>query len=376
MGGEHLHASYIDVAYDGLWLACDHHEIGAQPHGNLTDVMFHADGLGRIGGNQGNGTRQIEEPLVDKSECRRNHGSGVVVGTQPIDVPGPDGVIGTEVATTRAATQDVGSTHTYQHTVVVGGGGSFHGGREFTDADAHFDPHGDFLGGVVVVSGDGDMGVAAELHHVVDTLGDAGFELGFGTDDFVDFGVAPALVLYLWALHEHRSFGWFAALIFAIAGALRLARFNVMIDDPNKPAWSANFFVGMPAPAGAVLVMLPIYLHFGVDMPNDRAYVPFEIAYVLFIAFLMASRIPNFSGKRVGRVPREWFIPVLLGAIAALLLILTYPMQMLIVISLAYLALIPLSVRRFLAYQHADEMAAGQGADGQEAPPSAPAGGH
>jgi CDP-diacylglycerol--serine O-phosphatidyltransferase len=194
--------------------------------------------------------------------------------------------------------------------------------------------------------------------------------------DFVDFGVAPALVLYLWALHEHRSFGWFAALIFAIAGALRLARFNVMIDDPNKPAWSANFFVGMPAPAGAVLVMLPIYLHFGVDMPNDRAYVPFEIAYVLFIAFLMASRIPHFSGKRVGRVPREWFIPVLLGAIAALLLILTYPMQMLIVMSLAYLALIPLSVRRFLAYQHEDEMAAGQGTDGQEAPPSAPAGGH
>ena len=63
-------------------------------------------------------------------------------------------------------------------------------------------------------------------------------------------------------------------------------------------------------------------------------------------------------------------------AIAALLLILTYPMQMLIVMSLAYLALIPLSVRRFLAYQHEDEMAAGQGGDGQEAPPSAPAGGH
>ena len=189
--------------------------------------------------------------------------------------------------------------------------------------------------------------------------------------DFVDFGVAPALVLYLWSLHEHRSIGWFAALIFAIAGALRLARFNVMIDDPNKPAWSANFFVGMPAPAGAILVLLPIYLHFGVDMANDHAYVPFEIAYVLFIAFLMVSRIPHFSGKRIGRVPREWFIPVLLGAIAALLLVVIFTMQMLIVLSLAYLALIPLSVRRYLAYQQADEIAAGHEAGGEESKPSA-----
>ncbi len=186
--------------------------------------------------------------------------------------------------------------------------------------------------------------------------------------DFVDFGVAPALVLYLWSLHEHRSLGWFAALIFTIAGALRLARFNVMIDDPNKPVWSANFFVGMPAPAGAIMVMLPLYLHFGLDMANDHAYVPFEIVYVLFIAFLMASRIPHFSGKRIGRVPREWFIPVLLGTIATLLLIVTYTMQMLIVLSLAYLALIPLSVRRFLAYQHADDVAAAHVEEGGEAP--------
>ena len=184
--------------------------------------------------------------------------------------------------------------------------------------------------------------------------------------DFVDFGVAPALVLYFWALHEHSSIGWFAALIFAIAGALRLARFNVMIDDPNKPSWSGNFFVGMPAPAGAVLVMLPLYLHFGLGMANDRAYVPFEIAYVLFIAFLMASRIPHFSGKRVGRVPREWFIPVLLGILAMLLLIVMFTMQMLFVLSIAYLLLIPLSVRRFLAYQRADELAADAAAAGKE----------
>src|SRR5271170_2692945 len=67
--------------------------------------------------------------------------------------------------------------------------------------------------------------------------------------DFVDFGVAPALVLYVFTLSQMRSLGWFAALIFAIACALRLARFNVMIDDPNRPAWQSYFFVGMPAPA-------------------------------------------------------------------------------------------------------------------------------
>src|SRR6185437_3159027 len=78
--------------------------------------------------------------------------------------------------------------------------------------------------------------------------------------DFVNFGVAPALILYFWGLHELGNAGWIAAMVFAISTGLRLARFNVMIDDPNKPAWAGNFFVGMPAPAGAIVVMLPIYV--------------------------------------------------------------------------------------------------------------------
>src|SRR5271157_988908 len=71
--------------------------------------------------------------------------------------------------------------------------------------------------------------------------------------DFMDFGVAPGLVLYLWSLQQLKTFGWAAVLIFAIAAALRLARFNVMIDDPNKPSWMGRFFTGMPAPAGAIV---------------------------------------------------------------------------------------------------------------------------
>ncbi|HUB64705.1 MAG TPA: CDP-diacylglycerol--serine O-phosphatidyltransferase [Methylocella sp.] len=166
--------------------------------------------------------------------------------------------------------------------------------------------------------------------------------------DFVDFGVAPALILYFWGLHEMKSFGWFAALVFAIAAALRLARFNVMIDDPNRPPWQARFFTGMPAPAGAIVALLPLYLNLSVlAVPNVRPVVPLEIAYVLTVALLMASRIPHFSGKSVGRVPREYVIVVLFGIAACILLLATFPMEMLIGLTLVYLATIPLAIRRF-----------------------------
>ena len=176
--------------------------------------------------------------------------------------------------------------------------------------------------------------------------------------DFVDFGVAPALLLYFWALHENRALGWFAALIFAVACALRLARFNVMIDEPGRPAWSGKFFVGMPAPAGAITVMLPMYLHIGAGVSANPRFTSVEIAYVLFIAFLMASRIPHFSGKGISRVPREWFMPLLFAVMVALLLVATYPMQMLTALSLLYLALIPVAVRSYLAHSRETARAA------------------
>src|SRR6266700_1409260 len=107
--------------------------------------------------------------------------------------------------------------------------------------------------------------------------------------DFVNFGVAPALILYFWSLHELGNAGWIAALVFAICAGLRLARFNVMLDDPNRPAWAANFFVGMPAPAGAIIVLLPIYIHF-LGMPLLVVIPPIIFVYTLAIAFLMVSR--------------------------------------------------------------------------------------
>jgi CDP-diacylglycerol--serine O-phosphatidyltransferase len=178
--------------------------------------------------------------------------------------------------------------------------------------------------------------------------------------DFVDFGVAPAIVLYVFGLHEMRSLGWFAALIFAIACALRLARFNVMIEDQDQPAWRGYFFVGMPAPAGAVTGLLPVYLHLSLfNVPNVHALVPIEVVYVLAIAFLMASQIPHFSGKSVGRVPREYVAVVLFGLAAGLLLLANFPMEMLVALSLAYLASIPFSIRRFRQMRRASAESAG-----------------
>ena len=176
--------------------------------------------------------------------------------------------------------------------------------------------------------------------------------------DFVDFGVAPALILYLWSLHEIKSLGWFAALIFATAAALRLARFNVMIDDPDRPAWTAKFFVGMPAPAGACLALLPLYLNLSeLRVPAGHALAAWHIAYMLFLAFLMASRIPHFSGKTIGRIPREYVVFVLFGFAAAILLLATYPMEMLAALCIVYLAMIPFAVRSHNRLLAADEAA-------------------
>ena len=174
--------------------------------------------------------------------------------------------------------------------------------------------------------------------------------------DFVDFGVAPAIVMYLWSLHEARGFGWFAVLVFAIAAALRLARFNVSVDDPHRQPWQDGFFTGMPAPAGACLSLLPLYLSYSeLRVSLDNRYVILHIAYVLAIAFLMASRIPHFSGKTFGRIPREYVVVVLFGVAVVLLLTATWPMEMLAAFCFLYLAMIPLAVRRYrrLAALHA-----------------------
>jgi CDP-diacylglycerol--serine O-phosphatidyltransferase len=166
--------------------------------------------------------------------------------------------------------------------------------------------------------------------------------------DFVDFGVAPGLILYLWSLHQNRGFGWLAAMIFAIACALRLARFNVSLDEPGRPAWQARYFVGMPAPSGACVVLLPLYLHYSVlGWPAAGEYVPLQIAYVIIIALLMASRVPHYSGKSTDRVPREYFALLLFSVAFVVLMLASYPMEMLAILTFIYLAIIPVGTYRY-----------------------------
>jgi CDP-diacylglycerol---serine O-phosphatidyltransferase len=180
--------------------------------------------------------------------------------------------------------------------------------------------------------------------------------------DFVNFGVAPALILYFWGLHDLKSAGWIAALVFAICAGLRLARFNVMIDDPNKPAWAANFFTGIPAPAGAITVLLPIYLNF-LGASNGLITVWVTFFYTLLIALLMVSRLPVFSGKRVGkRVPPEMVLPVFVLVVLFFALLISYPWAVLTIGSVAYLCCLPVGLWSYREYQRKDAVAAAEAA--------------
>jgi CDP-diacylglycerol--serine O-phosphatidyltransferase len=165
--------------------------------------------------------------------------------------------------------------------------------------------------------------------------------------DIVNFGVAPALVLYAFLLDRAGSPGWIAALLFTIACGMRLARFNVLADDTDQPAWQTEYFVGVPAPAGAVLVMLPLYLYFlrlGLEPSRPAAFV--ATGFTVLIAFLLVSRLPVYSGKSV-KVPGDRVLPVILGVVLYILLLMTYPWYTLTASVAGYLLFLPFSVRAY-----------------------------
>jgi CDP-diacylglycerol--serine O-phosphatidyltransferase len=193
--------------------------------------------------------------------------------------------------------------------------------------------------------------------------------------DFVNFGVAPGLILYFWGLKPLGNIGWIAAMVFAICAALRLARFNVQIEDPNRPPWAGNFFTGIPAPAGAIAVLLPIYLYF-LQVPVPAVLT---LIYTFVIAALMISRLPVLSGKKYGaRVPPELVLPVILVAVCLIALLVSYPWYLLTAGTIVYLALLPLGWFSRQRYLEADAAAlkarTSVAADGtQMAPPAPPA---
>lgn len=166
--------------------------------------------------------------------------------------------------------------------------------------------------------------------------------------DFVNFGVAPALILFAFTLDDVGGVGWAAALVFAIASCLRLARFNVALDNPHRPDWQKNYFVGMPAPAGALAALLPIYLSFlGVPADSEVA-APFNLAYIVAIGFMMVSTVPTYAGKTLGkRIPRERVLPLFVGAVALVALLVSFPFAILTAGVLVYLVAIPVGVQRY-----------------------------
>jgi CDP-diacylglycerol--serine O-phosphatidyltransferase len=165
--------------------------------------------------------------------------------------------------------------------------------------------------------------------------------------DFVNFGVVPGLLLYIWVLKHAASFGWLAVLAYVIAAVLRLARFNVMIDKP-KPDWQGNFFTGMPAPAGAISALLPLYLAQIFDVAPGRPIAGVVAVYTVFVAFMMVSTIPTWSGKKIGaRIPRDQVIPVSVAVVLLVAALVSFPFPILAAVTIAYLAFIPFGWRMF-----------------------------
>lgn len=184
--------------------------------------------------------------------------------------------------------------------------------------------------------------------------------------DFVNFGVAPAIVVFAWGFGDLKSLGWIVVLVFALCSALRLARFNASLDQPDQPAWKGNYFVGIPAPAGAIVLLLPLYLS---ELGVAGVWwitTPAIMVYTLAIAFLMVSRVPTYSGKLISqRVQREYVLPVFVLAALFVAVLVTYPFVTLAAGTILYLAVIPFSYLTYLR-QERKAAAAARAGNGKE----------
>lgn len=169
--------------------------------------------------------------------------------------------------------------------------------------------------------------------------------------DFVNFGVAPAMLLYFTLINEADTMGWIAALIYASCACLRLARFNVMLDNPNAPEWKARFFTGVPAPAGAVVALLPVYLML-VGVEKTESFAWFATGFTLLSGVFMVSNIPTFSGKNITtKVRRDLVLPVMIFAVLMVALLISHPWTILTAVAVMYLMSIPFSLRNYNRYQ-------------------------
>ena len=219
---------------------------------------------------------------------------------------------------------------------------------------------------------DGLDGRSARMLNVTSKLGAELDSLA----DFLSFGVAPAVLVYLWTLNGVRGVGWALAMLFATCCALRLARFNSELELPDRPRWTYFFFTGIPAPAAAGLALTPMMLSFvaGDGWPRSWAL---NAVLLVFVAVMMVSRVPTYSFKRV-RVEPHMVLPTLLVAFVVIAGLVTETWLTLSLIAGIYLLSIPLSVwtagrmrRRDQPHPAAASAATVAGAPAQQ-PPAAP----
>jgi CDP-diacylglycerol--serine O-phosphatidyltransferase len=203
---------------------------------------------------------------------------------------------------------------------------------------------------LVVVAGviDGLDGRIARLLKAVSRFG-AEFD---SLADFCCFGIAPALILYLWALREAGRYGFMPCLMFGVCMALRLARFNAALETAPKPAYAQSFFTGVPAPAGAGVVLFPLFLWLEAKEQNwvQIAWVvqsaPFVAAFLIATSVLLVSTLPGWSFKNF-KVPTAVVLPLLLGTGLMAALLMADPWAALAAAGIGYLAMLPFSLRSF-----------------------------
>ncbi len=174
------------------------------------------------------------------------------------------------------------------------------------------------------------MGATSEFGAQLDSLADV-----------INFGVIPALMVYLWALSGTGGLGWALVLVFVMACALRLARFNVALVDEKPPPWAGRFFTGVPAPGGAGLVLLPMLM--SLELGEEVLASPTLNGIMLaLVAALMVSKVPTYSAKSL-RVRQSYVGLVLVGVGAFAAFLVSTPWVTLSLAGLGYLVSIPVS---------------------------------
>lgn len=166
--------------------------------------------------------------------------------------------------------------------------------------------------------------------------------------DFVSFGVAPAILMYQWSLNALPHWGWIFTLMFAVAMALRLARFNTMLEDASVPEYWSHYFVGVPAPMAAALGVMPLLMSF--DFPQIEFILRspyFCSVLMLLVAYLMVSRIPTLSLKKT-KINKDYVLPLMILFALFISCLLTKPWLTLGLFTLCYILSVPMTIVRFL----------------------------